>query len=144
MLPLSFKTQYFKLLYAAFLFWSSICVLIHIWTKGAVGAPWNRFKPSSKIFLLTVPRPCFFWGSFILFLSCFCYALCLLMPWGHLLGKGRPLGSHLWYLIVKLSLSHWYPGSGVVFDCIVSWSLPSFLLSSLFSLNELGIKFKLD
>ena len=24
----------------------------------------------------------------------------------------------------------WYPGSGVVLDCIVSWSLPSFLLSS--------------
>ena len=24
--------------------------LIHIWTKGEVGAPWNWFKPSSKIF----------------------------------------------------------------------------------------------
>ena len=27
-----------------------------------------------------------------------------------------------------LSLSHWYPGSGVVLDCIDSSSLPSFLL----------------
>ena len=27
-----------------------LCVLIHIWTKGEVGAPWNQFKPSSKIF----------------------------------------------------------------------------------------------
>ena len=27
-----------------------LCVLIHIWTKVEVGAPWNRFKPSSKIF----------------------------------------------------------------------------------------------
>ena len=27
-----------------------LCVLIHIWTKGEVGAPLNRFKPSSKIF----------------------------------------------------------------------------------------------
>ena len=27
---------------------------------------------------------------------------------------------------VKLSLSHWYPGSGVVLGCIDSWSLPSF------------------
>ena len=27
-----------------------LCVLIHIWIKGEVGAPWNRFKPSSKIF----------------------------------------------------------------------------------------------
>ena len=106
--------------------------LIHIWTKGEVGAPWNQLKPSSKIFLLTVPRRYFFCGSFMIFLSCFCYAfvrICLLMPCGHLLGKGWPLGSRLWCLIVKLSLSHWYPGSGVVLDCIDSWSLPSFLLS---------------
>ena len=27
-----------------------LCVLIHIWTKSEVGVPWNRFKPSSKIF----------------------------------------------------------------------------------------------
>ena len=108
-----------------------ICVLIHIWTKGEAGALWNRFKPSSKIFLLTVPRRCFFCGSFMLFLSCFCYAfvrVCLLMHCGHLLGKAWPLGSRLWCLIVKLSLSHWYPGSGVVFDCIDSWSMPFFLL----------------
>ena len=26
-----------------------LCVLIHIWTKGEVGAPLNRFKPSSKV-----------------------------------------------------------------------------------------------
>ena len=25
-------------------------VLIHIWTKGEVGAPWNRLKPSIKMF----------------------------------------------------------------------------------------------
>ena len=29
---------------------------------------------------------------------------------------------------VSLSLSHWYPGSGVVLDCIVSWSLQPYLL----------------
>ena len=29
-----------------------ICVLIHILTKGEVGAPWNRFKLSSKMVLL--------------------------------------------------------------------------------------------
>ena len=48
-------------------------------------------KPSSKIFLLTVPRRCLFCRSSMLFLSCFCYAfvrVCLLMPCGHLLGKG--------------------------------------------------------
>ena len=105
----------------------NLYVLIHIWTKGEVGVPWNRFKPSSKIFFLTVPRWCFFCGSFMLVLSCMCYAflrVCLLMPCGHLLGKGWPLGFRLWCLFVKLSLSHWYPGSGVVLDCIDSWSLP--------------------
>ena len=67
----------------------------------------------------------------MLFLSCLCYAfvrVCLLMPCGPLLGKGWPLVSRLWSLIVKLSLSHWYPVSGVVLDCIDSWSLPTFLL----------------
>ena len=43
------------------------------------------------------------------------YVLC-----GHLLGKGLPLGSRLLCLAVTLSLSHWYPGSGVVLDCIDS------------------------
>ena len=48
-----------------------LCILIHILTKGEVGAPLNRLKPSSKIFLLTVPRWCFFYGVFMLF----CFAL---------------------------------------------------------------------
>ena len=55
--------------------------------------------------------------------------VCLFVPCGHLLGKGWPLGSSLWCLIVSLSLSHWYPGSGVVLDCIDSWSLHPYLLS---------------
>ena len=50
------------------------------------------------------------------------------VPCGHLLGKGWPLGSRLWCLAVSLSLSHWYPGSGVVLDCIDSWSLYPYLL----------------
>ena len=39
-----------------------------------------------------------------------------------------PLGCRLWCLTKSLLLSHWYPGSGVVLDCIDSWSLPSFLI----------------
>ena len=57
------------------------------------------------------------------FLSCVCYAFVhvfLFVPCGHLLGKSWPLGPSLWCLIVSLSLSHWYPGSGVVLDCIDS------------------------
>ena len=52
---------------------------------------WQPFEPSSKIFLLTVPRRCFFCGSFMLFYALFSYAFMnvfLLMPCGHLLGKG--------------------------------------------------------
>ena len=44
----------------------------------------------------------------------------LFVPCDHLLGKGRPLGSRLWCLTVSMSLSHWYPWSGVVLDCIDS------------------------
>ena len=65
------------------------------------------------------------------FLSCVCYAfvcICLYVPCGHLLGKGWPLGSRLWCPTVSLSLSHCYPGSGVVLDCIDSWSLHLYLL----------------
>ena len=35
-------------------------------------------------------------------------------------GGGWPLGTHLWCPAVGLSLSLWYPGSGVVLDCIES------------------------
>ena len=58
-----------------------LCVLIHIWTKGEVGAPLNLFEPSSGIFVLTVPRWFFFCGSFMLFLSCFVIVSCTSFCW---------------------------------------------------------------
>ena len=50
--------------------------------------------------------------------SCVCYAfvrVCLFVPCGH-------LGKSISFVVstVSLSLSHWYPGSGVVLDCINS------------------------
>ena len=56
---------------------------------------------------------------------CVCYAfvhVCLYAPCGHLLAEYIicPLGSRLWCITVSLSLSHWYPGSVVVLDCIDS------------------------
>ena len=57
------------------------------------------------------------------FLSCVCYAflcVCLYVPCGHLLGNCWSLGSRWWGLNKSLALSHWYPGSGVVLDCINS------------------------
>ena len=59
--------------YGSFMQTNHLSVLIHIWTKGEVGTPSNRFKHSSKIFLLTVPRRYFFCGSFIFF--CFVFAM---------------------------------------------------------------------
>ena len=63
----------------------------------------------------------------LIFYILFCLAfampfvrVCLYVPSGHLLGKGCPLDSRLWCLTVSLSLSHWYPGSDVVLDCIDS------------------------
>ena len=43
------------------------------------------------------------------------------LPCGHLLGRGLPLGSFLWCITVSLSLSHWYPRSGVVLNCILPY-----------------------
>ena len=57
-----------------------------------------------------------------------CFQFWALLPCGHLPGKGWPLGSWLWYLIVFCHFPMWYPGSGVVLDCVDSWSLPPFLL----------------
>ena len=108
-----------------------LCVLIHIWIKGEVGAPWNRFKPSIKYFTDRSKAVLLLWIINVFVLSCVCYVfvhVCLYVLCGHLLGKGWPLGSRLWCLTVSLSLSHWYPGSGVVLDCIDSWSLHPYLL----------------
>ena len=63
----------------------------------------------------------------VLFLLCFHACLFIDALWSPA-GKGLTLGSGLWCLIVKLSLFYWYPGSGVVLDCMDSWPLPSFLL----------------
>ena len=59
----------------------------------------------------------------MLFLSCVCYAFVrirLYVPCCHLLGKGLPLSSRLCCLTVSLSVSHRYPGLGVVLDFIDS------------------------
>ena len=116
-----------------------LCVLIHIWIKGKVGAVKTSFSPPVKYF--TDRSKAFFllWIFYVFFLSCVCYAfvsVCLYVPCGHLLGKGWTLGSRVWCPTVSLSLSHWYLGSGVVLDCIDSCSLHPYLLwlSELFCL----------
>ena len=86
---------------------------------------------SSLLLKLTVPRRYFFCGSFM-FLFClvfamFCVRLFICALWST---AGKGLTSWLSFVVstVSLSLSHWYPGSGVVLDCIDSWSLHLYLL----------------
>ena len=94
-------------------------------------APLNRFKPSSKIFYWP-----FQGGTSFVDLLCFCSLLCLLCLCARLFicalwsPAGKGLTSWLSFVVstVSLSLSHWYPGSGVVLDCIDSWSLHPYLL----------------
>ena len=59
---------------------------------------------------------CFFCLVFIMPL---CMSVYLYLLWSPT-GIDWPLGSSLSCLIVSLSLSHSYPGSGVVLDCIDS------------------------
>ena len=92
-------------------------------------APWNRLKPSSNIFYWPFQGDTsivYYLRFFVLCFSCFC--VWSLLPCGHLLGKGFPLGSCWWCLLYSWYFPTWYPGSGVVLDCIVSRSLPPFLL----------------
>ena len=94
-------------------------------------APLNRFKPSSKIFYWLfqggtsfVDRLCF-WS--VLCLLCLCARLVICALWSP---AGKGLTSWLSFVVstVSWSLSHWYPRSGVVLDCIGSWSLHPYLL----------------
>ena len=55
----------------------------------------------------------------VLCLLCLCARLFICAFWSPA-GKGLTLGSGMWCLTVSLALSHWYPGSGVVLDCIDS------------------------
>ena len=61
---------------------------------------------------------CFFCLVFVLSL-CVSVYLCLVVT----CLERADLGSRLWCITVSLSLSRWYPGSGMVLDCIGSWSL---------------------
>ena len=69
-----------------------LCILIHLWTKGEVGAPLNRFKPSNKIFYWP------FQGgtSFVLCLLCICMRLFICALWSP---AGKRLTSWLSFVV---------------------------------------------
>ena len=64
---------------------------------------------------------------FCLVFAMFCARLFICALWSP---AGKGLTSWLSFVVstVSLSLSHWYPGSGVVLNCIDSWSLHPYLL----------------
>ena len=82
---------------------------------------------------------------FCLVFTLFCARLFICALWSP---AGKGLTSWLSFVVssVSLSLSHWYPGSGVVLDCIDSWSLHHYLLffqrSSLTRVFPVCYKFK--
>ena len=86
-------------------------------------APWNHILP-------TVPRRYFFCWSFVLFMSCVYHAFasvhCNLVVtcWKRVDLLALVCGVYLCFCHFPM----WYPGSDVVFDCIVSWFMQSFLL----------------
>ena len=93
-------------------------------------APLNRFKPSSKIFYWPFQGGTFLWIFYVFVLSCVCYLCARLFICALWSPAGKGLTSWLSFVVsaVSLSLSHWYPGLGVVLDCIDSWSLYPYLL----------------
>ena len=108
-----------------------LCVLIHIWNKVEVGAVKTGLSPPVKYFTDRSKAVLLLWMFYVFVLSCVCFVfvrVCFYVLCGHLLGKGWPLGTRLWCLTVSLSLSHGYPGSGVVLHCVDSWSLHPYLL----------------
>ena len=77
--------------------------------------PVKYFTDRSKAVLLLL----IFYGFFFcLVFLCLCARLFICALW---LPAGKWLTSWLSFVVsVTLSLSHWYPGSGVVIDCIDS------------------------
>ena len=70
-----------------------------------------------------VPRQYFFCESYMfLFCLVFAMSLCASVYMCFVVSCGKGLTSLLSFVVstVSLSLSHWYPGSGVVLDCIDS------------------------
>ena len=109
-----------------------ICALWSPAGKGLIS--WLSFVVSNCEFITFPLVSLVRWGTWFLIFAplltlCFwCFRVCSLLPCGHLLRKGWPLGSCWWCLLYFCHFPMLYPGSGVVLDCIVSWSLPSFLL----------------
>ena len=83
--------------------------------KTGLSPPVKYFTDRSKAVLLLW----IFYICSVMCLLCLCSRLFLCALWS---SAGKGLTSWLSFVVssVSLSLSHWYPGSGVVLDCIDS------------------------
>ena len=123
---------------------SSECALPNIYVSWSTSelrvrlAPLNRFKPSSKIFYWPTKAVLLLWIFYVYVLSCVCARLFICALWSP---AGKGLTSWLSFVVsaVSLSLSHWYPGSGVVLDCIDSWSLHPYLHINVWNFFEIPV-----
>ena len=81
----------------------------------ALSPPVKYFTDRSKAVLLL-------WIFYVFVLSCVCYVCARLFICALWSPAGKGLTSWLSFVVssVSLSLSHWYPGSGVVLNCIDS------------------------
>ena len=114
-----------------------LCVLIHIWTKGKVGAPLTWFKPSSKIFYWPFQGS----ASFVdhLFLSCFVMLSCMTVDvlWSP---AGKGLTSRLSFVmsnceVVTFSLVSWVRRGAQLYRSLI---FALFLLFKCFFPNSTG------
>ena len=98
-----------------------LCLVFVSWSTSELRLRLAR-RETGLIFLLTVPRRCFFCESFMLFLSCVSHAFapvhcCLVVTYwerADLLALVGDVYCSFRYFLM------WYPGSGMVLDCIVS------------------------
>ena len=92
-----------------------LCVLIHLWTKGEVGAPLSRLKPSSKIFNWPFQRGTSFVDLFCFFfclncLLCICMRLFICAMWSP---AGKELTSWVSFVVSSCEFFFIFP--------LVSW-----------------------
>ena len=86
----------------------------HIRTKDEVVTV--KFKPSSDLFRLTVPRQCFLWILFVIHVSnCLCYAV-LSVPCSLVIACWERVTS--WFSCMAVSLFQLCSVSGIVLVCI--------------------------
>ena len=87
-------------------------------------APTGAVRSGSILFVYEASKAVILlWIFYVFVLSCVCYVFCarpfICALWSP---AGKGLTSWLSFVVstVSLSLSYWYPGSGVVLDCIDS------------------------